>query len=115
MAYIKRTPYKNETRSDALAIKAELSLSEPENILFWAIALTAFYGLACLGELLLTTQQDGDNVPVFRALRFDKANNYIFATIQLARIKNYKLKQLLSTEDVAGYSFRAGGTTELVM
>ncbi|CAG8560479.1 11100_t:CDS:1, partial [Cetraspora pellucida] len=26
-----------------------------------------------------------------------------------------KLKQLLSHEDVAGHSFRAGGTTELVM
>ncbi|CAG8751787.1 1617_t:CDS:2, partial [Dentiscutata erythropus] len=107
------------------AIKVELNLCEPDDILIWAIALTTFYGLAHLGELLPTTQQDRDKVPVLQALRFEKADDHTFVTIQLARTKNHKTAERIcgpkdlarrpGTQDVAGHSFRVAGTTELVM
>ncbi|CAG8837419.1 18704_t:CDS:2, partial [Racocetra persica] len=98
------------------SIKTNLNPNNPDDKLFWAIALTAFYGLARLGELLPATQQDKDKVPCFCALRFEKA--YITRADRSWTTKRFfinKLKQLLPTEDVAGHSFRAGGTTELVM
>lgn len=143
------------------------------DLLFWAVTMTAFYGLVQLGELLPNNQSDSNKVPILQALTFGKADNNTFATIQLARTKPHKsairasliihlsndtlcsicalkayahirtqstyannnnmlfikennswatkrwfiakLKQLLPTENVAGHSFRAGGTTELVM
>ncbi|CAG8765793.1 34690_t:CDS:2, partial [Racocetra persica] len=63
---------------------------------FWAIATTAFYGLARLGELLPTTQHDQNKVPTFRALRFEEINQHTFATIQLARTKNHNTAQRTS-------------------
>lgn len=160
------------TRDHLRILKSNLNLNKWDDKAFWAIATTAFYGLARLGELLPTTQQDQNKVPTFRALKFEEINQHTFATIQLARTKNHntaqrtsliinptyddlcpvealrayvvhrltstinlpdllfvradgswatkryfinKLKQALPSEDVAGHSFRAGGTTELVM
>lgn len=39
-------------RSHLDQIKRNLDLQESDDMLFWAVALTAFYGLAHLGELL---------------------------------------------------------------
>ncbi|CAG8796177.1 14791_t:CDS:2, partial [Racocetra persica] len=46
------------TRDQLHYVKTKLNLQEPDNRMFWAIALVAFYGLARLGELLPKSQQD---------------------------------------------------------
>ena len=58
-------------------------------MLFLAIALVAFYGLARLGELLPHSQTDTAKVPVIQAIRFDRTREGSFATIQLPRTKNH--------------------------
>ncbi|CAG8745552.1 25941_t:CDS:1, partial [Racocetra persica] len=63
------------------AIKTNLNLDKPDNIVFWTIATTVFYGLACLGELLLSIQQDQSKVPTLKTQRFEKTNYHTFATI----------------------------------
>lgn len=59
-------------------------------MLFWVVAVIAFYGLARLGELLLNHKTDEEKVPVLKALRFEKAKFATFATIQLTKTKNHK-------------------------
>ncbi|CAG8846229.1 29494_t:CDS:2, partial [Racocetra persica] len=44
---------------------------ELTHLLFWAVALTAFYGLARLGELLPNNQDDESRVSALRALGFE--------------------------------------------
>lgn len=69
------------TRHHLRTLKANLNFNNPDDNVFWAIALTAFYGLARLGELLPTTRQDCDKVPTLGALRFDKVGQHTYATI----------------------------------
>ncbi|CAG8496832.1 36486_t:CDS:1, partial [Racocetra persica] len=46
------------TRDQLWLIKTKLNPGEPDDILFWSVALVAFYGLARLGELLPKSNQD---------------------------------------------------------
>ncbi|CAG8649671.1 8896_t:CDS:2, partial [Dentiscutata erythropus] len=136
------------TRTHLHGIRRNLNLEDTNDLLFWTVALTAFYGIARLGELLPDGKSDGNKVPQLRALKFENTNSATFATIQLARTKNHKsairttpnyapgnellfvkpdgayatkrwfrkkLQSILPNADVSGHSFRAGGTTELVM
>lgn len=161
------------TRDQLRDIKGKLCLENPDDLVFWSVALVAFYGLARLGELLPKSHQDIMKVPTIQALKFEKAHTGTFAIIQLPRTKNHKvterptliinptnddlcpihvlkkyailrtnsihasgskilftrangnmatkgwfiniLKSLLPNANVAGHSFRAGGTTELVI
>ncbi|CAG8752057.1 13130_t:CDS:2, partial [Ambispora leptoticha] len=116
------------SRQQLYNIKSQLNLNNPTDLLFWAVILSAFYSLAQLGELLPNNKSDAHKVLTTKVLKFDKVGNSTFATIQLAKTKNHKtanrvtkqwfiakLKQMIPHEDVAGHSFQAGGTTELVM
>ncbi|CAG8582897.1 3785_t:CDS:2, partial [Dentiscutata heterogama] len=161
------------TRAHLRHIKRSLDLKNPDDLLFWTVALAAFYGLARLGELIPNDKTDKTKIPSIRALRFEKIGAKTFATIQLTRTKNHKsanrvsliinptaddlcpiqalkaytirhtcgsyaprneslfirhngswstkrwfckkLKAILPHSNVTGHSFRAGGTTELVI
>ncbi|CAG8518921.1 950_t:CDS:2 [Racocetra persica] len=78
------------TRHHLRTLKANLNFNNPDDKLFWAIALSAFYSLAHLRELLPTTRQDIDKVSSLCALTFEKVGHHTYATIQLARTKVHK-------------------------
>lgn len=61
------------TRTHLEQIRRSLDFSITEDLLFWAVALTAFYGLARLSELLPNYEPDGGKVLTLKALRFEKA------------------------------------------
>lgn len=69
------------TRSHLNQIKGTLDLRESDDMLFCAVALTAFYGLARISELLTDYKPDGDKVPTLKAIKFKKANSATYATI----------------------------------
>ncbi|CAG8687729.1 5815_t:CDS:2 [Ambispora leptoticha] len=69
----------------------KLNMEDPDGLLFWSVALVAFYGLTRLGELLSRSQNESDKIPTIQALRFDKCGTDTFATIQLPRTKNHKV------------------------
>ena len=59
------------TRVHLLKMKAGLNLSKVEDLLFIAVAVVAFYGLARLGELLPRSRHEVNKVPLVQALRFE--------------------------------------------
>ncbi|CAG8718979.1 18530_t:CDS:2, partial [Racocetra persica] len=51
------------TRTQLQRMRNSLNFGNTEGILFWSIALVAFYGLARLGELLPQCQQGMHKIP----------------------------------------------------
>lgn len=78
------------TRNHLDQIRRSLNIKEPDDLLFWVVALTAFYELAQLGELLPDRKSEKLKTPCLKAIKFEKVNQATFATIQLAKTKNHK-------------------------
>ncbi|CAG8610702.1 7916_t:CDS:10, partial [Dentiscutata heterogama] len=80
-------PVRNDGNSENDRCKSQ---TQTNDLLFWSVALTAFYRLAQLGELLPDRKLDGSKVPQLQALRFEYTNSGTFTTVQLARTKKHK-------------------------
>ncbi|CAG8605837.1 9923_t:CDS:2, partial [Ambispora leptoticha] len=80
------------TRDQLYKIKSGLNLTATDDLLFFVVALVAFYGLARLGELL-PGSYDTTKMPTMQALRFDRTGRGSFATIQLPRTKCYNTSE----------------------